>query len=347
MSLDWDNLRAAHLWSLAQRDLDLAERLAESSFHYASFGMRHEHAAMLYRTVQLGDECGRPSTTMLGLLSRWVDMQGDEAEERRLAYRGLDVAPSPHHPATSRCWYAFSSSAVGNVKESSEALTAFEHQAAAVDNTPDLDANWLSLCYLIDASQNACPAATPALRQQLSEIAARVRSPRLTMQAQMFEGHAFVDSSPPNFAAALAEYREAAGIARAAGDLQSLAIALRCVALAATGLGSPDALTRCHIALDAVFEIRHWPKTWQTLESATLALASVGRTEQAAVILGHLDAHSPGYGLERSCHFRDRARELIEADGGHAAAERRGVMMSADELVAYALAHSSADPPSD
>ena len=57
MAIEWDNLRAAHLWSLAQRDLALAERLAEGSFHYASFSMRHEHAAMLHRTVQLGDEC--------------------------------------------------------------------------------------------------------------------------------------------------------------------------------------------------------------------------------------------------------------------------------------------------
>ena len=48
--------------------------------------------------------------------------------------------------------------------------------------------------------------ATPALRQQLSEIAARVRSPRLTMSAQQNEGHAFLDASPPDFAAALAAY---------------------------------------------------------------------------------------------------------------------------------------------
>ena len=72
MSIEWDNLRAAHLWSLAQRDLDLAERLAEGSFQYAAFSMRHEHAAMLQRTVQLGDECGRPSTNMLGMLSYWA-----------------------------------------------------------------------------------------------------------------------------------------------------------------------------------------------------------------------------------------------------------------------------------
>ena len=115
------------------------------------------------------------------------------------------------------------------------------------------------------------------------------------------------------------------------------------MAMASTGLGAPDALARCHHALDALFEIRHWPKIWQTLESVTLALATAGRTEHAAVILGHLDAHSPGFGLEHQLHFRDRARKLVEADGGHEAAKLDGARMSADELVANALAYCSAD----
>ena len=83
MSMEWDNLRAAHLWSLAQGELDLAERLAEGSFHFSAFSMRHEHAAMLQRTVELGDECGRPSTNMLGMLCYWLDWQGNEEDARR------------------------------------------------------------------------------------------------------------------------------------------------------------------------------------------------------------------------------------------------------------------------
>ena len=72
----------------------------------------------------------------------------------------------------------------------------------------------------------------------------------------------------------------------------------------------------------SLYEVRYWQKIWQTLESVTLALASSGRVEHAAVILGHLDNfHSPGFGLEHSLRFRDMARELIEADGGHAAAK--------------------------
>ena len=115
--------------------------------------------------------------------------------------------------------------------------------------------------------------------------------------------------------------------------------------MASTGLGAADALVRCHDALDILFEIRYWQKTWQTLESVALALANAGRTEHAAVILGHAEAHSPDFGLENSLHFRDRVRELVEADGGHTAAKQRGAQMSAEELVMNALAYCAADSP--
>ena len=121
------------------------------------------------------------------------------------------------------------------------------------------------------------------------------------------------------------------------------AIALRCLAMASTGLGAPDALARCHDALESLFEMRHWQKIWQTLESVTLALARAGRTNDAAVILGHLDAHSPGFGLEHGLQFRDKARELVEADGGHASAKRYGACLSADELVAKAIDYCTGD----
>jgi hypothetical protein len=39
--------------------------------------------------------------------------------------------------------------------------------------------------------------------------------------------------------------------------------------MASVGLGAPDALTRCHDALAALFEARYWQKAWQALESVT------------------------------------------------------------------------------
>jgi hypothetical protein len=342
IAIEWDNLRAAHLWSLAQGDLDLAERLTAASFEYSVFSMRHEHTAMVERTVQLGDERDRPSTTMLGMLSYWVDLQGNQDESRRLARRGIELAASPDDSATAMCWFAFAGASAGVVAGSAEALTAFQHQAAAVANTPDPDLNWWPLVCLTDASLNADLTATPRLRQQMSETAARVHSPRLTMFVHQYEGHACLRASPPDFAAAITSYVQVVEIARATGDRHSYAIALRCLAMASTGLGTADALMRCHDALEASFEIRVWPKVWQTLESVTLALARTGRSEEAGVILGHTDAHSPAFGLEHGLHFRDQAREIVEADGGHDAAKLRGAHMSADELVTTALRYCSA-----
>jgi predicted ATPase/class 3 adenylate cyclase len=348
MFIEWDNLRAAHLWALAQRDLDLAERLVDSSFQHAVISMRQEHAALLQRTVDLGDGCGRPSTNMLGMLSYWTDMvQGNVEESQRQAQRGIDVAPFPDHPDTATCWFAFAGATAVVAARSPEAVNAFRHQAAAVANSADPDRTWFGLTNLVDASMNADPTATPGLRQQLSEMAARVQCPRLTISAYQFEGHACVDESPPDFAAAVPFYERITDLARATGDLQFQAIALRCVAMAFTGLGAPEGLARCHDALDVLYELRYWQKTWQTLESVTLALATAGRTEHAAVILGHLDAHSPGLGLEHALHFRGRARVLVEADGSHSAARLRGERMSADELVITALEYSAADRPAD
>lgn len=63
-------------------------------------------------------------------------------------------------------------------------------------------------------------------------------------------------------------------------------------------------------------------------ESATLALARPGHTERAAAILGHLEAHSHVFGYERILEFRERARELVDADGGHPEARGRGPRMT-------------------
>ena len=209
---------------------------------------------------------------------------------------------------------------------------------------PDLDLHWPALVYLTDASLHADPSATPALRQRLSEMAARVRSPWLTMYAHQFEGHASVAASQPDFNVAITAYGRMAEIAHAVGDRQSQSLALRGVAMASTGLGAPDALAHCHDALDALFEMRYWQKIRQTLQSVALALANADRTEHAAAVLGHLDCHAPAQGLEHSLQFCDRVRALVDAEGGHAAAMLRGAQMSPEELVTNALVWCSTDP---
>ncbi len=222
---------------------------------------------------------------------------------------------------------------------SAEVLEAFAHEQLAVANIADLDHHFEDLIDLVDVAMNADPAVAGPLRHQLREIAGRVPAPSLVVYCHLSDGHALLDRSvsEPDFTTARAHYERALDVARDASDLQFETQALRAIALAAAGLGWPDALDRCHEALDALYEIRYWQKLWQAIESTTLALATMGRAADAAVLLGHLDAHVIAVGLEDGLDYRDRARALIDADGGHLFARERGAHMSADELVAAAI----------
>jgi predicted ATPase/class 3 adenylate cyclase len=343
ISLEWDNVRAAHLWSLAQENLDLAERIAAATFLDSMFELRHEHALMLQRAVDLGEDSHAPSTTMLAMLSFWLDLQGNEEASRRVAQRGIDVAPSADDAATALCWFEFAGATAGTVAFSPAAVEAFRHQEAATANIADIAMEWHSLGCLLDASLNADPSATAALRQQLNDVASAVHSPRLTLFVHQYEGHFCMTASPPDFAGAFAAYERMGELASASGDLQFHLLALRGIAMAAVGLGAPDAPTRCHDALVALFEARYWQKTWQALESACLALAVAGRIGDAAVILGRLDVQSGGLGIEHALHFRDRARDLIEAGGGHESEKARGARMSPEELVTAGIGFCAGD----
>ena len=94
------------------------------------------------------------------------------------------------------CWFAFAGASAGVVAGSAEALTAFQHQAAAVANTHDLERNWWALVCLTDSSLNTDLTATSRLRQQMSDMAVRVQSPRLTHVRPSVRGTRLPESFP-------------------------------------------------------------------------------------------------------------------------------------------------------
>jgi predicted ATPase/class 3 adenylate cyclase len=344
-SLEWDNLRAAHQWALASEDLDLAEGLIDSSFDDAFTRMAHEHAEWTQRTVELGETMGRSSTRILGIRSHWFSVQGDEEAAMKTAQRGIDVAPWLDDASTTECWFMLCGASPLRSKTSREAQNAFQHLQAAVANIPDLDVDWYPLANLVDAALGIDPTAAKAYRQRLTDVASRVKAPQLICHAALFEGHALLgDPVVPDYAAALEHYERALNESRAANDGYVEAIALRAVAMVATGLQRGDALARCHDALDALYEVRLWQKIWQVLDSVVLALARTGRTEEAALVLGHLQAHVPACGMEDILRFRSDTVALINGASDHTAALIRGAQLTADEIVAKALEYCISRP---
>ncbi len=341
---EWDNLRAAHLWALAVPDLDAAESIVRSTFNHAGSRMRVEHKEWTLRTVELGIESDSPSTEAIGFHAFWLNIGGFEEQAIEWARRGLAAAPSPDHPSTATCWGMLAGAGRLTPCGSAEVREAFRCQQRAVANVDDLDLDWWKLVDLVDAAMNADPEQAVALRRQQHEIAARIPAPSLVGYCALSEGHALVDAGvqSPDFATAMGHYERALEVARDASDVMFETQALRSIALAATGLGASDALDRCADALDALYELRYWQKLWQALESTTLALASTGLTAEAAVLIGHLDTHLIGAGLEANLSYRDRARAFIDAAGGHSEARERGARMSADQIVVAAIGSCTA-----
>jgi hypothetical protein len=150
--------------------------------------------------------------------------------------------------------------------------------------------------------------------------------------------------SVPDHMAAAACYERALAVSRSADDVGAAASSLRALALVATDSRRADALACCRDALDALCEIRYWQKLWQVLDSVVLNLARAGRSEQAALILGHLQAHMPACGMEETLGFRVAAAESIAAAGDYTSALARGAQLDADEIVAAALDYCTPTP---
>jgi len=340
MDAEWDNIRASHQLALAGRNLKCAARIVAETEQFAFGSMRHEHSSWTARTLDLAEETGSPSTVLYAASANWANLDGEEKKAHRLALRGIDVAPFPEHQSTVGCWGMFAGASPLVLQQSPAALDAFRHMQAAFARIDDVDTDWMPLVDLVDASMHADAAATDTYRQQLHRVAERVRAPTLLIMSVVNDGHALIDSATvdaPDYATSRVLYERALEMAQDAHHTQFETQALRAIALTATGSGTDDAVERCYDALDALYEIRYWQKLWQVLESVALALAKCGRTADAAVVLGHLDANMPGYGLEDGLGFRDLARSLILADGGHTQATQRGARLSAEELVTAAL----------
>jgi predicted ATPase/class 3 adenylate cyclase len=344
LSTDWDNIRAAHLWALACEDLALAAGLVHDTFYHARSQMRHEHSEWAQRTVELADSVGRPSTDILATHSEWLNIQGDEAKALRIAERGIEVAPSPDHPTTAACWWMLCGASPLTSASSAAVRDAFEHMQVAVANVADHDIDWWPMCCLVDAALAVDPVTWEVHLRRLSDIADRVRAPQLITYTCHAQGHAMLLRSVPDHVAATACYERALVVSRSADDVGAAASSLRALALVATDSGRADALACCRDALDALYEIRYWQKLWQVLDSVVLNLARAGRNEQAALILGHLQAHMPACGMEETLGFRVAAAESTAAAGDYTSALAHGAQLDADEIVAAALDYCTSTP---
>jgi hypothetical protein len=150
-------------------------------------------------------------------------------------------------------------------------------------------------------------------------------------------GHRALEAHPPDFDAALEHYSSGLDIARETGDPVSEADCLRNIAAVRAACDPGRAMPACRHALVSTYEVRYWLRIWQLFESIGLTLAENGRLEVAAVVVGHLEAHQPPFGIEAELGFRTRT---LDAARRHPSVEEwmaRGAAMDRHQIVEFAL----------
>jgi hypothetical protein len=288
---------------------------------------------MTHRTLELATTLGSPTTELFGFVAAWRGIKGDAVENLAYASLGIEAAPTPDHPSTTKCWYELCGASPLNDAGTEAVRDAYRHMRRAVDAIDDIEHRWMDLVNLIDAGLEDDPE-IGVVRQRLDQLAGRLGSPRLTGFSLLFEGHSHLLMHAPE--AAWSTYSRLREAAHGATDGRMESMAMRSLALVAVLMQRADALERCREALEMLYDTRYWQKLWQTMDSTALALANAGRDEEAATVLGHLDAHMPACGWEDTLRFRDLARDAVRSDAP-ATAFTAGARMSADEIVLAAI----------
>ena len=342
---EWDNIRAAHGRAISVRDLDAAEDILAAVRVYAESRIRVEVGAWAERTITLGSADRTPRPQTFGQAASWAHWAGDTELAVQRVGQGITAAPSLDHPSTALCWvevpYSEARPVPGLEPWQRDPLDHLEAASAGLDVEDD----WWVLISLVEKAMDTGHRAAhryDVVRRHLRrlvEVAERVRAPSLLANAALYEGHELIDRSPPRALAALDAYRRALEITRQVDDVNLSGDAMRAIALATTCHRADDeAADACHAALVYLRANGQWYRLWQVMESVALVLASNGRIEDAAMVLGHLDAHhDAGFGREVGLGFRTRARALVDRQSRAGQWMKRGAIMDRDEIVVLAL----------
>jgi len=336
--VEWDNLREAHTRALEEGDVASLEAICTWSYRWAIDHLRVEHADWVRRSIaHIGSDC-RPSGPALtvqltGLAAGWAASAGDWEATLDLARKSLTGRTHATQSGAIgvRCDQCLALYQLGRADDLSRAMDELNALLPTVDLFEDTGAALiLHICAALAETHRRVE-----FGQTFREKAGRLANPPLTGWV------GFADTLDALYAGdttgALSRLDEALADARRIrnhfleGALQGLLL----VALA--GLGDTSAPQTFASTLRDLVAEGNWQTAWWALETLGEHWAASGRTEPAAVLLGHLE--SSGRNSTRA--FADRAGALasIATNPETDALMARGARLDRDDLIAYVLAH--------
>ena len=334
---DWDNLRAALHWAVTTDDVGRAERLMHPLDGHAQTRLRHEYGDWLTRTIELSTDDAPVGPALLGRAARWVMYSADYSRALELARRGVDAAPSSHHPdATMPLAVLVAATRASGATVDRRVL---DDLFAATAASPDpFMHNW-GYGILIEAIREDA-AVQRACLVDLERNAKQWGAPcfHLTATYATAWSKAWVDE-PRDLAGAAAFYERGLELARDIGDRQWQGSFLANL-LFVGWEGDRSHIRRLgEQALSYTYDTRNWWVFWLCAEFAAWSLAAGDDPETAALAYGHLAAHRvlfPDAGWNEA---RAEGLTLVGALANAAELAARGAAMGRDEIALMMLDH--------
>ena len=330
--LEWDNLRAAHQWAIASRDLPSAVTIAVASRGWAANWIRPDHLDWLDETAALAAELGVAVPLVEGGRAGWLTFTGQLDEAILAARRSIHDAPAPDAASTREAWenMAFASYLKGD-EENLQAASAGLN--ALIAKHPPWKDEAFALFMLSVTDPVVAPLQARDHRARLDALAAEVDSPFVDLLARTARVLETVMSQDPAATAALA-----GPALELAAQVDSTAFAdaiSGMVAVSFVGTDSPETAIAFRTQLSTFYEARDWGVIWWTLEGLATHWAQRGDLENVAVLLGNLQAD--GHDSRGAFEDRDTARHLVLDRPEGQALMARGAAMTRDEVVQHCL----------
>ena len=288
---EWDNLRAAHGWSITIEDMVASDSLVNSTWSHAWQNFRHEHAEWTSRTMQLGEHDGSCTSSTYGAAAAWAMTAADPDRMLELSRHGIQLHPTDPHIGQCHAMLVYGLLMSSQIDE---ATAAVPDLLELVDNDPPIDVKQMLLSAVVDALVEQ-----PSIHAHLAELLTGARAqgqPVMLAEARRQEGNVLLWSSdPPDFDGAEQAFLESLALSETARARLTACWAHVGRAAVAVLDFRPDAATHVGEALTRSYDARNWAGVVVALEACTLHLRHTGATQEAATILGHLELNPPAF----------------------------------------------------
>jgi predicted ATPase/class 3 adenylate cyclase len=330
---EWANIRAAVQWAITQEDQSAVTDLLDALFFFAWFEHRYELADWAGQAVAA--QLGTPSA--YGTAAVFAVMAGEYDHALDLAETGLAAAKTRAEPETWVCWHAASLTHwyVGRRDETWAARKAL-FQLLDAAREP-----FKSSAMAAFSATVAALGADPDSAEGLVALAQRLATPldNPTLDAAVTHATGILERSRGHYQAASDHYVRALALAERSGNLAIQQLIPVAQAFVAVLTDAHDADSSLLGTLRRLYGSRDWFATWPTVEALALYWMEHRRLEEAAVLLGHLQAHGIRYSVfvEQRRHAEQALADAPEAHPWMA----RGARLDRDQLIRYVLATQS------